>query len=362
MFIVVALLILLATSVFTAATWTHFTGLNPAVWQGIAIAVPALFVSVIALSFRRRHFILRVLGTLTAIAVGFLNYAFLAALVSWPILGVLQLAGSTLAPAAVACGIYGAAMLVALYGLIHATRLQITRFTVRLSNLPLAWQGRDVAVVSDLHVGNLHGPAFIRRVIARLNALQPEVVLIAGDMFDGAKVDVARSVAPWKDCRAAGGVYFVTGNHDEFGDRAPYLAALTAVGVRVLNNEKVTVDGLQIVGVHDTETRHAMRYREILQRAGLVPGSPSILVAHQPSHLEIPAKAGISLQVSGHTHGGQFWPWSWVVRRLYGSFAVGLSRFGSLQVVTSSGAGSWGPPLRVGTRSEIVVLRLESQP
>jgi predicted MPP superfamily phosphohydrolase len=179
-------------------------------------------------------------------------------------------------------------------------------------------------------------------------------------MFDGAKVDIARTVEPWTDFHPPAGTYFVTGNHDEFGDPGPYLAALTKVGVRVLHNEKVTVEGLQIVGVNDSAAHRPALFRQMLEQAQIDPLQPSILLSHRPAHLEIAAKAGISLQLSGHTHAGQFPLWTFLVRRVYGRFAYGLNRLGSLQIVTSSGAGSGGPPLRVGTRSEIVVLRLEA--
>jgi predicted MPP superfamily phosphohydrolase len=119
------------------------------------------------------------------------------------------------------------------------------------------------------------------------------------------------------------------------------------------------VEGLQIVGVHDSEAVEPEIFRKILQDAALDRRQASILLAHRPSNLSIPEAAGISLQVSGHTHKGQNWPWSWVAYKVHGPFAYGLNRLGNLLVLTSSGAGTWGPPMRVGTRSEIVLIRLE---
>lgn len=361
MFILVAVVILLAASWFAAATWTHFTGLSGWPWQLGALAVVGLFVAVIFLSFRRQHFILQAVGTLTAVALGFLNFALLAALACWLALGISRLAHLAPDLPRLAGCFYGIAGVVTLYGLANAARLRVTRYTVRLPNLPAAWRGREVALVSDLHVGNIRGPRFVGTVVARLKQLQPAAVFIAGDMFDGAKVDSARSVEPWSTFRPPAGTYFVTGNHDEFSDPAPHLAALAKTGVRILHNEKVDVEGLQIVGVHDSETHRRDGYREILQRARIDRARPSILLAHQPAHLDVPEAAGISLQVSGHTHRGQSWPWSLLVHRIYGPFAYGLNRRGRMQVCTSSGAGSWGPPMRVGTKAEIVLLRLEPE-
>jgi hypothetical protein len=166
-------------------------------------------------------------------------------------------------------------------------------------------------------------------------------------------------VEPCRELIAPAGVYFVTGNHEEFSDRAKYIAAIERAGLRVLNNEKITVQGLQIVGVHDGEAGEPERLRKILQDAAIDRQQASILLAHRPANLSVVEAAGISLQVSGHTHRGQMWPWCWVVYKVHGRFAYGLNRLGNLLVLTSSGAGTWGPPLRVGTKSEIVLIRLE---
>jgi predicted MPP superfamily phosphohydrolase len=151
----------------------------------------------------------------------------------------------------------------------------------------------------------------------------------------------------------------VTGNHEEFSDSTKYLEAVTRSGIRVLNNEKVTVDGLQIVGVQDRDQANADRFRTILQRADLDRNRASILLAHVPHRLAIAEKEGVSLQLSGHTHGGQIFPFTWFTRRVFREFTYGLKRFGELLVYTSSGAGTWGPPMRVGTRPEILLIEFE---
>ena len=152
------------------------------------------------------------------------------------------------------------------------------------------------------------------------------------------------------------GSFFVTGNHDEFSDSAKIMNALRNVGVCVLDNEKVTVHGIQIVGVQDGAARDDREFREILVRSRIDRSCASILLNHQPSHLSIPKDAGISLQLSGHTHRGQSFPFTWFTKRIFRQFTYGLHRFGELMVYTSSGIGTWGPPMRVGTYPEIVVI------
>jgi uncharacterized protein len=130
-------------------------------------------------------------------------------------------------------------------------------------------------------------------------------------------------------------------------------------GIRVLNNEKVTVDGLQIVGVHFSESVDPNRFRSILQGAAVDRGRAAVLLCHTPHHLAISEQEGISLHLAGHTHGGQFFPFTLIVSRIYGQYVHGLQRFGNLTVYITWGAGTWGPPVRVGTKPEIVMLRFE---
>jgi hypothetical protein len=289
-----------------------------------------------------------------------LNFCLFAAIACFIVSAASNVFGLGLDRQLIGATFYGLAVLVTVYGLFNAAWLRVTRVTVPLPHLPPAWHGREVMLMSDLHLGNVRGAGFTRRVVTKARSLQPHAVFVCGDVFDGPKADYDRLVEPFRELTAPAGVYFVTGNHEEFTDRAKFIAAIARAGLRVLNNEKVIVEGLQIVGVHDGEAVEPEIYRKILQDAAVDRNSASILLVHRPSNLSIPEAEGISLQVSGHTHKGQNWPWSWVAYKVHGPFAYGLNRLGNLQVLTSSGAGTWGPPLRIGTKSEIVLIRLET--
>jgi hypothetical protein len=262
-------------------------------------------------------------------------------------------------PKVIAEAFFGSAMFASIYGVVNANRLKVTSITADLANLPAAWQGRNVALVTDLHLGKVRGARFTRRVVAKLQDLQPDAVFISGDLFDGPEANPDALVEPWKKLSVPAGIYYVTGNHEEFTDRTNLIDAVQRTGIRVLNKEKVDIHGLQIVGVHDREAGDPRQLRALLRQAELNGSRPSILLAHQPSNLAIAEEEGISLQLSGHTHGGQIWPWTWVATRIHGRFNSGLNRFGKLLIYTSSGAGTWGVPMRVGTKSEIVFIHLK---
>jgi predicted MPP superfamily phosphohydrolase len=228
--------------------------------------------------------------------------------------------------------------------------------TVVLPGLPPAWKGRTALVLSDMHLGHINRLGFCRKIVARAAALKPDIVLMPGDLFDGGRIEAERMAAPLEDMKPKFGKYFSTGNHDEFGNVADYTEVLTRVGFRVLNNESVVVDGLHILGISYHDSNYPIRMRAALEAMRVPRGEASILMSHVPNRLPIVEEAGVSLQLSGHTHGGQIFPFTWVVRRAFGKFTHGLHRFGALQVYTSYGAGTWGPPMRVGTHPEMVLI------
>jgi hypothetical protein len=354
--------ILLSANAVVCATWSYFFDLSGWIaWQALPGALAIAFIPVTILRFRSAHPALKIVYALSASWLGALNFAFFAAAACWIAKGVAWLARWPLPRFQIAGILFGLAFLATAYGLINARWIRVNRITVRLARLPEAWKGRTAALVTDLHLGPLSGVRFLRRVIARLRSLQPDAVFISGDMFDGPTHGLDGLMAPWREFTPAHGIFYVTGNHDEFAERSLYLDPVRNVGIHVLNNAMVSINGLQLVGVHDSEAGDAATLRSILREAGIDRERPSILLAHRPVNLEIAEEEGISLQLSGHTHGGQIWPWNLLASRIYGRFAYGLSGLGKTQVYTSSGVGTWGPPLRLGTRSEIVLIRFEQQ-
>jgi uncharacterized protein len=362
-FIAVLQSVLFLTHFFLYYTWTFSSeaGHIPApLWMKLALGVLSVsFVAASLLAFRHTNAVLRAFYRAAAIWLGLLTFLFLAAVSSWIIFGVAQLAGLSVNFHRMVELLFAAGLAAGFYGVFNAGWTRITRTTVQLANLPLAWRGRKAALISDVHLGHVRNAGFLRRMVAKILREAPDAIFIAGDLYDGTAIDAKRAAEPLSRLTAPHGVYFVAGNHEQFGDDSKYMRAIAAAGVRVLINEKVEVDGLQIIGVpYRNATQHG-QFASVLQRLGLDRNRASILLTHAPDHPEIAEAAGVSLQLSGHTHLGQFIPWSWMARRIYRQFVYGLSRIGKMQVFTSSGAGTWGPPLRLGSNPEIVVLEFQ---
>jgi predicted MPP superfamily phosphohydrolase len=349
---------------FLYETWLAFhPSLGPATHDILRIVfflASVSFVIASLLAWRYFNGLVRAFYVPAAVWIGFMSFSIFAACSSWIVLGLTRLANLQIPPNRIADGLFGAAFAIAFYGLVNAARVRVHRITVRLPNLPAHWHGRVAALVSDLHLGHVRNIRFLRRIVAKLNSLRPDLVFITGDMYDGTAVDAGALAQPWSALLAPLGAFFITGNHEEFTSREKYLQAVASAGVRVLNNEKLELDGLQIVGVHWRETTDPELFRSILRNAAIQSTKASVLLVHAPHQLAIAEEEGISLQVCGHTHGGQFPPGSWVASRVYGAYVHGLNRFGRLLVFTSWGVGTWGPPLRVGTQPEIVLITCEA--
>ena len=349
------------------STWVDFfPGLPAAAIADLRIAMLILafsFVAAALLSFRFSNFAVHFLYTIASIWLGFLNLFFWTSLLVWLAWFALRFSHATANAAAsrplLAGILYGSAVLTGIYGLINARIIRVRRIAVELPNLPATWHGRRAILISDLHLGPINGAGFCRRLVAMAARYHPDIVFVPGDLFDGTKADLDRVLAPFQVLTPPFGIYFSTGNHEEFTVATRYLEAVTRAGIRVLANESVTVDGLQIAGVLYQDSTHIIRMKAFLDELHLDRAQPSILLNHTPTRLPIVEQAGVSLQLSGHTHGGQIFPFTWLTRRVFGRFTTGLSRFGSLQVYTSSGTGTWGPPMRIGSAPEMVVFTFE---
>jgi len=362
-FVVIIQTVLCLGHFFIYDTWASFHPTpDPAGVSRLQLAAGLLSISFVAasiLAFRYQNFVVRVFYTLAAVWLGAVNYLLLAAALCWILYGSARLLGYSGGRPLLVEALFGLAIAVSCYGLVNAAFPRVKRLSVPLSNLPESWRGRTVALVSDLHLGDVRNVGFARRVAARLRELRPDAVFIAGDLYDGVAADYGRLAQPFAGLEAPLGAYYVTGNHEEFSDHTKYLRAVSGAGIRVLNNEKVLLDGLQLVGVHYRDAADDERLRLILSGVGIDRSLASILLSHAPDHLRVAEEAGISLQLSGHTHDGQLFPFNWLVSRVYGPFRYGLHSWRNLVVYTSSGAGTWGPPMRVGSRPEVVLIEFQ---
>lgn len=260
----------------------------------------------------------------------------------------------------------GLAVFATLVGLVNARRrARVVNVEVPVANLPVALHGFSIVQISDVHVGPTIKRSYVDAIVDGVNGLDADMIAVTGDLVDGSVRQLATHVEPLSRLSARYGAYFVTGNHEYYSGATAWTNELRRLGMNVLMNEHVVLEhgGERVVvaGVTDYGAHHFDPQQRSDPAAALA-GAPSqvavrILLAHQPRSAPAAATAGFDLQLSGHTHGGQFWPWNLFVR-LQQPFTAGLNRLGNLWVYTSRGTGYWGPPKRFGAPSEITRIKL----
>ena len=250
-------------------------------------------------------------------------------------------------------------------GVFNARRTaSVVNVELPIAGLPPALAGFCIVQISDLHVGPTIKRGYVAAIVERVNGLAPDVVAITGDLIDGAVHRVRGHVEPLRELRSTHGTYCVTGNHEYYHGIGPWLEEWRRLGLRVLLNEgrtlehrgeRVLLGGVTDYGAHRFDATHRSDPAAAVRAGADV--AVKVLLAHQPRSAPAAAEAGFDVQLSGHTHGGQFWPWPFLVP-MQQPFVSGLKRLGTLQVYTSRGTGYWGPPIRFGAPSEITRLTL----
>jgi len=302
------------------------------------------------------------------LAMGWLNFVLLLALVRDLLLALLP-EGSGLHALLAVQGpalVLGGSLAALALGLAFALRgPRVREVEIRVEGLAPALDGLRIAQISDLHVGPTIGRAYVERVVRATNALQPDLVALTGDIVDGPVGRLAGQIEPLAQLLPRGRLYFVPGNHEVYAGLQQWAGHFGRLGIRVLMNEHEPIEHrgapLLVGGVTDPSMAGLRGgQRPDAARAAALQLGPvfRLLLSHHPKLAAEAEAAGFDLQLSGHTHGGQFFPWNLAVRHIHAPHAVGLSRRGRLWVYVSPGTGSWGPPLRLGTCTEITLLRL----
>jgi hypothetical protein len=338
---------------------------------GLLVLLVLLFASLFAAPFAERRLAPPWRRRVCLVPYAWLGILWIALVVVGASDGLLWLMGAAADPAsaplvagaraAAAAAVIAAASAAGLRSALAPPRVR--RVEVRLPRWPRALDGLRIVQISDLHVGPLLGRSFADDVVERVNALAPDVVAVTGDLVDGSVARVAGEVEPFARLRARDGVFFVTGNHDVYSGAEAWVARVRGLGLRVLRNERVEIrrDGavFDLAGVDDYRGDWMRGTSQDLPHAlaGRDPERAVVLLAHDPTTFVEAARAGVDLQLSGHTHGGQIFPFGLLVR-LAVPFVAGLYRRGASCLYVSRGTGFWGPPLRLLAPAEITELTL----
>ena len=318
----------------------------------------------------------------SAVWVGLFLNLLPAVLASWILIAAVRIIGSDVPSRWIAAVCIFAAALYSAYGLWNAFHPRIKKVEVQFENLPYQWKDKAIIHLSDIHLGHFYGTEFLNSLVRKVNAFNPEAIFITGDLFDGMTATISHFDAGLDQFRATKGVFFVSGNHETYVGLNRALNVLKKTRIQVLHNEVIEVDGLQIMGISYPGIRgaHEIRGLEKLPQNSSSK-RPRILLFHTPTNIRpkggdgldhhfatywvpdtsftLNKELGVDLQLSGHSHAGQLFPFGYLTKLIYKGYAYGFHRLSRFAIYTTSGVGTWGPPLRTGNSPEIVVMDLK---
>lgn len=292
--------------------------------------------------------------------LGLLVNFLLAVAAVWLVIGLAKIIGLESNAAVVAAFLFPVALGFSIYGSWNAFHPRVKNIEVAIKNLPPGWKDKTVVQLSDVHLGHIQGAPYLEKIVRQINALQPEAVFITGDLFDGMDGELNSLIGPLNEIQAEKGIYFVTGNHETYLGVDKAFAALRNTKVKILNDEVADVLGLKVIGISYPLQGEANQEIETLNSLkDEFSGQPNILLFHSPVNIEQVKAAGVNLQLAGHTHKGQLFPFNFITSLVYKGYDYGLRQSGDFSIYTTTGAGTWGPPMRTGNIPEIVQIRLK---
>ncbi len=365
-FLIFALLVLLGADYFFSASAAHFfriTGTaNRLVLLAGIVFLSFGFILASLLAHLQENVFTRAYYFFSGFWLGLFLNLVIATIAVWLIVGVSALTGFKTSQPLLACILFGLALVYSIIGTWNAFNPRVKNIEVKIRNLPEAWRGKRIVQLSDVHLGFVYKADFLRKIVDETNALHPDMVAITGDLFDGMDGRLTELVSPINGLQAPEGAYFITGNHETYLGVGKAFAALRQTKVTILNDQMEDINGLRLIGIGYPERGEKKDIAATIKSLpGFAPGKPTILLYHSPAFVGDAKDLGINLQLSGHTHKGQLFPFEFITHKVYKGFDYGLKSLGDFSIYTTDGVGTWGPPMRTGNRPEIVCMTLESE-
>lgn len=346
-------------AIFSAFTFQNALGGYAPFLLWMLIVMPIVFILTTIIGMKHYSRINGIVYLLACLWLPMLVYFFISAIVLTVITAVLPHIGSDTYRLLVQI-LIAASVLLVVYGTVNAQLFKIIRVRIPATNrLANALSRKKIFLVSDTHIGLINGKRFLKRVVSFLNRQNPDIVLFAGDLIDGPRIPLAKYLEPLKNINAVDGVFYAPGNHEVYSGKEKELYAITDTAIHTLAGRKINLQGVDIVGLPFDAKESPKATLSKLYRSGFDPQNPSIVINHVPNNNPHIQDAGADLVVSGHTHGGQFWPFTHIVKRIFKDYTHGLTIKENTASITTVGIGTWGPPVRIGTRPEIIEIIFE---
>ncbi len=350
--------ILICVSIFSGQLFAHGLGISKVARNKVligSIILPFTYVlSFIAVRTSNSWFLSSLYVAINIVG-GIVFYVFIGAVMLAVILFIGYVTKTTI-PHTISLSILLLSISLSVVGFIQSQIIKTVSYEVVLPNAPSSWEGKRAVLVSDTHFSVINNKRFSEKVVKKIKHENPDMVFHAGDFYDGPKIILPPITDPWKELAKQYPVFYAPGNHEGYGDYTTFIQSIAATGAVVLEDTVTTYEGVSIAGLRYRDKGKSEETNAILSQLALNPTTSTILINHPPTFQKEILNYPIDLMVSGHTHNGQFWPMRYLVKRIYGKYTYGLQKDAALTTITTSGVGTFGPPLRLFNTPEIVVI------
>ena len=327
--------------------------------MSMGVIFPIIFISTMVYGYKHYSELNSWLNTISAVWLGIVFYIFIASLVVF-ILILVNSYWNLYIPIKLISSILIILMLsIVTYGIINADNPRIVRWSIKSDKLSKEWSGKKIVIISDVHIGTARKEEFLNKVVSKIDAEKPDIVFILGDLIDGSSFPYQKWLSLFNTLKPELGIQYIEGNHEKYSQEYEKFKSEIPASLNNLTDKKAIINNTQIIGLNYAESYLPGDINKELESLGYNKSQPSIILMHNPKNTADLAVEGANLVLSGHTHLGQIFPFSILVRSMYGKYTHGVAYTGETASLTSSGVGTSVLPLRIGTVPEIIVLTIK---
>lgn len=325
--------------------------------MSLAVIFPLAFILSMIYSYKHYSAINSFINTVSSIWLGLVCYLFIASLIIIILIVINHFWGLQIPIKLISTGLLLVVFSLISYGLLNAGNPRIVRWDITNESLS-AWKGKKIILVSDIHIGNLNDRIFLERIVKDIKSENPDITFNLGDLIDGSVFPYKDWLSPLSKINSPLGDYYVEGNHEKYNQQYEVFKSQFPIGITDLTNKKIILNNTQIIGLDYIQNESDDEIKNRLSSLGYDPNIPSLVLLHDPKNVNALSESNVTLTMSGHTHGGQFFPFNLLVKRIYKELTYGISRKQNTVSLVTNGVGTSVIPIRIGTKPEIVILNI----
>lgn len=364
LFISILLFVIVVMSEYTAYASFHYvkiiksTGLEK-ILLVLSLILPIVFIVSMIYGYKHYSIINSFINTISSVWIGFVIYALIASLIVFILIMLNTHLNLQIPVNLISKILISLVFIIIIYGIWNSQKIRVVHLEINSPALSQNWQGKKIVIISDVHLGQIRGEKFFQKIIKKINKENPDVVFILGDLIDGASFPYEKWLSQMSLSRPQFGNIYVEGNHEKYNQEYDKFKSSIPDSIINISDKKIEINNTQIIGIDYKQEETENDIKSKLELLKYNKDKPSIVLIHDPKNVKVLADEGVNLVLSGHTHGGQFFPFTILVNLIYKNYTHGITQTENTTSITSYGIGTSILPLRIGTVPEIIVLTIK---